>query len=207
MEVFKFLISLISAIGRFTEPLFTRKQKQRRAAEAASRLASVLDKYVKKCADVALDNGYSPFTNPAHHDYRKRKEQCREPVLVLPVIPDWELLPLRFTDGARGIENRQEDIPDLLREAREYSDGSGDEYYAERQKIFAQQGLRAVKLSRELRNTYNLTPPSTQHRKLEAILEEKVKYHDGYSVKLRRIDRRIKRQAVTPESGRIQKNN
>lgn len=44
-------------------------------------------------------------------------------------------------------------------EANEDDDGSGDGFYATRQKIFSLLGFKAVELSRELRSAYRLSPP------------------------------------------------
>ncbi|WNK42624.1 hypothetical protein [Pantoea agglomerans] len=186
--------TIFSIIVRTAEHIFNHKSRQRRAAEAASKLVSVLDKYVMDCAAVAIDNGYSPFENPAHYDYRERKPQCLNASFSIPDIADWELLPLSFTDGTRALENRQRDTPDALIEAREFGDASEDDYYALRQKIFSTLGFRAVALARELRTTYHLEPPSSEHREREIRIENTLKHHDGYSKRLRRIEYQISRQ-------------
>ncbi|WP_187488595.1 hypothetical protein [Duffyella gerundensis] len=186
--------SIFSIIVRTVEHIFNRKSRQRRAAEAASKLVSVLDKYVIDCAAVAADNGYSPFENPAQYDYRERKCQCLNASFSIPDIADWELLPLSFTDGTRALENLQRDTPDALIEAWEYGDASGDDYYARRQKIFSTLGFQAVALARELRTIYHLKPPSSEHRKREIRVENTLKYHDGFSNRLRRIEYQISRQ-------------
>lgn len=80
-------------------------------------------------------------------------------------------------------------------EAHECDDGSGDGFYATRQKIFSLLGFKAVELTRELRLAYRLSPPSIEHRDREKRIEEKLRYHDGFSVKIRRIERRIARKA------------
>ncbi|WP_432537468.1 hypothetical protein [Pantoea eucalypti] len=187
--------SIVSIIVRTAEHIFNRKGRQRRAAEAASKLVSVLDKYVIDCAAVADDNGYSPFENPAHNDYRKRKPQCLDASFSIPDIADWELLPLNFTDGTRALENLQRDTPDALTEAWEYGDGSGDDYFGRRQEIFSTLGFRAVVLARELRTTYHLRPPSSKHREREIRVENSLKYHDEFSKRLRRIEAKIARQS------------
>lgn len=153
-----------------------------------------MDRYVTDCCAAAADNGYPDYMDPARYHYRERSHQCPDPTLALPEIRDWKLLPLVFTDGARAIENQQNDIPDLLRDAWETDDGSGNQYFAERQRIFAGLGFQASTLSRRLRNAYHLAPPSWTHRERETFLELQVKYHDGYSVRLRIIERRIARQ-------------
>jgi hypothetical protein len=194
VEYLKLFTTLYSAAGKLVGSLLTRKQLRRHQAEAASRLASLLNRYVTDCYAAAADNGYPDYMDPARYDYRERSHQCPDPTLALPEIRDWELLPLVVTDGARAIENQQNDIPGLLRDARETDDGSGNQYFAERQRIFARLGFQASALSRMLRNAYHLTPPTMTHRERETFLESQVKYHDGYSVKLRIIERRIARQ-------------
>lgn len=186
--------TIFSIIVRTAEHIFNRKSRQRRAAEAASKLVSVLDKYVIDCAAVAADNGYSPFDNPAHNDYRERKPQCLNASFSIPDIADWELLPLSFTDGTRALENIQRDTQDALIEALEYGDPSGDDYYECRQKIFSTLGTRAVALARELRTIYHLKPPSYEHQEREIRIENTLKYHDGFSKRLRRIEYHISRQ-------------
>ncbi|HCJ6971208.1 TPA: hypothetical protein NVB94_004035 [Vibrio cholerae] len=47
----------------------------------------------------------------------------------------------------------------------------------------------------ELRSAYRLSPPSFEHRDREKRIEEKLRYHDGFSVKIRRIEQRIARKA------------
>lgn len=204
MNSFKIPTSVFSFVVRAAEYMFTRKLRQRRGAEAALRLVSILDRYVVDCAAVASDSGYSPFADPAGYDYRNRKAQFQDAILTLPDIPDHELLPIGFIDRARAIENRQNDTHQTLREAREYDDGSGDQYYAERQRIFSILGLYAAELSQELRTEYGLTPPSSEHRKREIILGDMVRYHDGYSIRLRVIERRLARQATMAASALTQ---
>ncbi|MGF6477816.1 hypothetical protein ABIE06_004678 [Pantoea dispersa] len=187
--------SVFSVIARTAEFLFNRKSRQRRAGEAASHLVSVLDKFVVDCAAVATDNGYPPFTNPEYYDYRERKPQYEAARLAVPDIPGRELLPLSISDRVRAIESLQNDTPGALTEADEHDDGSGDEFYARRQKIFSLLGFKAVELSRELRSTYRLSPPSTEHRGREKRIEEKLRYHDGFSVRIRIAERRIALEA------------
>ncbi|EOC1268737.1 hypothetical protein ACN5KR_003737 [Cronobacter malonaticus] len=187
--------SVFSVIVRTAEYLFNRKSRQRRAGEAASQLVSVLDRFVVDCDAVATDDGYPPFTNPEYHDYRKRKPQCETVRLAVPDIPGRELLPLSISDRVRAIESLQNDTLGELMEANEYDDGSGDDFYATRQKIFSLLGFKAVELSRELRSAYRLSPPSIEHRDREKRIEEKLRYHDGFNVKIRRIERRIARKA------------
>lgn len=187
--------SVISVITRTAQYLFNRKSRQRRAGEAASHLVSVLDKFVVDCDAVARDNGYDPFTDPAHHDYRKRKPRSEEARLDVPDIPGRELLPLSISYRVRTLESQQSDTSDALREAFEEDDGSGDKYYATRQKFFSFLGFRAVELSRELRAAYRLSPPSPAHREREKRIEDKLRYHDGYSIRIRRAERRIAREA------------
>lgn len=187
--------SVISVITRTAQYLFNRKSRQRRAGEAASHLVSVLDKFVVDCDAVARDYGYDPFTDPAHHDYRKRKPRSEEARLDVPDIPGRELLPLSISDRVRALESLQNDTTDALREAIEEADGSGDKYYATRQKIFSFLGFRAVELSRELRAAYRLSPPSPGHREREKRIEDKLRYHDGYSIRIRIAERRIAREA------------
>lgn len=186
--------TIFSIFVRTAEHIYNRKSRQRRAAEAASKLVSVLDKYVMDCDAVAADNGYSPFENPAHYDYQERKPQCLNASFSIPDITDWELLPLSFTDGTRALENLQRDTPDALIEASESGDASGDDYYARRQQIFSSLGIRAVALARELRTIYHLKPPSSEHREREIRIENTLKYHDGFSKRLRRIEYQISRQ-------------
>ncbi|WP_028715602.1 hypothetical protein [Pantoea ananatis] len=187
--------AVISVITRTAQYLFNRKSRQRRAGEAASHLVSVLDKFVVGYDAVARDNGYDPFTDPAYHDYRKRKPRSEEARLNVPDIPGRELLPLSISDRVRALESLQNDTSDALREAFEEDDGSDDKFYATRQKIFSFLGFRAVELSRELRAAYRLSPPSPAHRERETRIEETVRYHDGFSIRIRRIERRIAREA------------
>ncbi|WP_273759653.1 hypothetical protein [Pantoea ananatis] len=187
--------AVISVITRTAQYLFNRKSRQRREGEAASHLVSVLDKFVVDCDAVARDNGYDPCADPAHHDYRKRKPRSEEARLDVPDIPGRELLPLSISDRVRTIQSLQNDTSDALLEAYEEDDGSGDHFYMVRQKIFSVMGLHAVALSRELRAAYRLLPPSPAHRKRETRLEETVRYHDGYSIRIRRAERRIAREA------------
>ncbi|HHQ9365548.1 hypothetical protein ACEWB5_23320 [Citrobacter koseri] len=175
--------------------MFNRKSQQRRAGEAASQLVSVLDRFVVDCDAVVTDDGYPPFTNPEYHDYRERTPQCETVRLAVPDIPNRELLPLSISDRVRAIESLQNDTPRALMEAHEDDDGSGDGFYATRQKIFSLLGFKAVELSRELRSAYRLSPPSFEHRDREKRIEEKLRYHDGFSVKIRRIEQRIARKA------------
>ncbi|EAY8053611.1 hypothetical protein EY875_23830 [Salmonella enterica subsp. enterica serovar Senftenberg] len=187
--------SVFSVIVRTAEYLFNRKSQQRRAGEAASQLVSVLDRFVVDCDAVVTDDGYPPFTNPEYHDYRERTPQCETVRLAVPDIPNRELLPLSISDRVRAIESLQNDTPRALMEAHEDDDGSGDGFYATRQKIFSLLGFKAVELSRELRSAYRLSPPSFEHRDREKRIEEKLRYHDGFSVKIRRIEQRIARKA------------
>ncbi|KAB1038934.1 hypothetical protein [Cronobacter sakazakii] len=187
--------SVFSVIVRTAEYLFNRKSQQRRAGEAASQLVSVLDRFVVDCDAVVTDDGYPPFTNPEYHDYRERTPQCETVRLAVPDIPNRELLPLSISDRVRAIESLQNDTPRALMEAHEDDDGSGDGFYATRQKIFSLLGFKAVELSRELRSAYHLSPPSFEHRDREKRIEEKLRYHDGFSVKIRRIEQRIARKA------------
>ncbi|ABU79604.1 hypothetical protein ESA_pESA2p06571 (plasmid) [Cronobacter sakazakii ATCC BAA-894] len=115
--------------------------------------------------------------------------------MAVPDIPNRELLPLSISDRVRAIESLQNDTPRALMEAHEDDDGSGDGFYATRQKIFSLLGFKAVELSRELRSAYRLSPPSFEHRDREKRIEEKLRYHDGFSVKIRRIEQRIARKA------------
>jgi hypothetical protein len=187
--------SVFSVIVRTAEYFFKRKSQQRRAGEAASQLVSVLDRFVVDCDAVVSDDGYPPFTNPEYHDYRERTPQCEIVRLAVPEIPGRELLPLSISDRVRSIESLQNDTPRALMEAHEFDDGSGDGFYATRQKIFSVLGFKAVELSRELRSAYRLSPPSIEHCDREKHIEEKLRYHDGFSVKIRRIERRIARKA------------
>lgn len=198
MDATRILTSVFSAMGKLLDYCLNRKQLQRHTAEAASKLVSVLDRYVRDCA-AASDDGYLPGANPQYNDYRNRKEQCADPVLALPDIPGWNLLPLRYTDGVRDIEHRQNDISDVLQEAFEGDFGALDEYFAERQRVFAELGFRATLLSRDLRAEYDLMPPSVRHRERETLLEKTLQYHDGFSIRLRRSERRIARQARMSE--------
>lgn len=118
--------AVISVITRTAQYLFNRKSRQRREGEAASHLVSVLDKFVVDCDAVARDNGYDPFADPAHHDYRKRKPRSEEARLNVPDIPGRELLPLSISDRVRTIQSLQNDTSDALLEAYEEDDGSGD---------------------------------------------------------------------------------
>lgn len=187
--------SVFSGIVRTAEYLLNRKSRQRREAEAASQLVSVLDRFVVDCDAVVTDDGYPPFTNPEYHDYRERTPQCETVRLAVPYIPGRELLPLSISDRVRAIESLQNDTSGALMEAHECDDGSGDGFYATRQKIFSLLGFKAVELTRELRLAYRLSPPSIEHRDREKRIEEKLRYHDGFSVKIRRIERRIARKA------------
>ncbi|ECB4982951.1 hypothetical protein GJC18_19730 [Salmonella enterica] len=196
MGIFTLPVSVLSNIVRTAaEYLRNRKSQQRREAEAASQLVSVLDRFVVDCDAVATDDGYPPFTNPEHYDYRERKPQCEMVRLAMPDIPGRELLPLSISDRVRAIESLQNDTSGALMEAHECDDGSGDHFYAKRQKIFSLLGFKAVELTRELRSAYRLSPPSIEHRDREKRIEEKLRYHDGFSVKIRRIEQRIARKA------------
>lgn len=168
--------SVFSVIVRTAEYLFNRKSQQGRAGEAASQLVSVLDRFVVDCDAVVTDDGYPPFTNPEYHDYRERTPQCETVRLAVPDIPNRELLPLSISDRVRAIESLQNDTPRALMEAQEDDDGSGDGFYATRQKIFSLLGFKAVELSRELRSAYRLSPPSFEHRDREKRIEEKLRY-------------------------------
>ncbi|CBA34684.1 MULTISPECIES: hypothetical protein [Enterobacteriaceae] len=188
--------SVFSVIVRTAEYFFfNRKSRQRREAEAASQLVSVLDRFVVGCDAVAEDDGYPPFTNPEYHDYRDRTPQSETVLLAVPDIPGRELLPISISDRVRVIESLQNDTSRALMEARECDDGSGDGFYAKRQEIFSLLGFKAVELTRELRSAYRLSPPSIEHRNREKRIEEKLRYHDGFSVKIRRIEQRIARKA------------
>lgn len=187
--------AVISVITRTAQYLFNRKGRLRRVGEAASHLVSVLDKFVVDCDAVARDNGYDPFNDPAYHDYRERKPRSEEARLDVPDVPGREFLPLSISDRVRALESLQNDTSDALREAFEEDDGSGDKYYATRQKIFSFLGFRAVELSRELRAAYRLSLPSPAHREREKRIEEKLSYHDGYSIRIRIAERRIAREA------------
>lgn len=96
----------------------------------------MLDRFVVDCDAVVTDDGYPPFTNPEYHDYRERTPQCETVRLAVPDIPNRELLPLSISDRVRAIESLQNDTPRALMEAHEDDDGSGDGFYATRQKIF-----------------------------------------------------------------------
>ncbi|WP_413676634.1 hypothetical protein [Pantoea dispersa] len=194
MELLNIFTTILNGAPRALRHLSSQRQHVQRQADVASQLVSILDRFATGCAAVASDDGYPEWTDPGRRDYRTRKHQRNAPELVLPEIAGWELLPTEITDGARSIVNLQVDIPDALQNA-DYSDpGSGDDYFAERQRQYASLGLRAVLLSRRLRVDFSLSPPSGPHRRREILLEEKVKYHDGYSVRLRIIERRIARQ-------------
>ncbi|MEG3126728.1 hypothetical protein SC171_16950 [Pantoea cypripedii] len=147
MDAIRILTSVFSAMGKLFDYRLDRKLLQRQAAEAASRLISVLDRYVRDCSAAASDDGYLPGANSHYNDYRDRKEQCADPVLALPDIQGWNLLPLRYTDGVRDIEHRQNDIKDVLQEAFEGDFGALDEYFAERHRVFAELGFRATLLA------------------------------------------------------------
>ncbi|MFP1887050.1 hypothetical protein ACLED0_00365 [Lonsdalea quercina] len=196
MNEFKIPTSLSSLVVRAVQCIFARKFRQRREAGAALHLLSILNKYVVDCEKVASDNGYSPFEDPAGYDYRDRKARSEDAILTLPVIPDHELLPIHFIEKVRVIENFQSDIFQRMRKASEYDDGSGDQYYAERQKIFAELGLRAVLLSKGLRSKYGFTPPSSEHNRREIILDRVFKYHSDFSKRLRLSERRHAQQAA-----------
>ena len=177
-------VSVFSGIVRTAaECLRNRKSRQRRAGEAASQLVSVLDRFVVDCDAVATDDGHPPFTNPADHEYRERTQQCEMVLLAVPDIPGRELLPLSISDRVRAVESLQNDTSGALMEAHECDDGSGDGFYATRQKIFSLLGFKAVELTRELRSAYRLSLPSNEHRDREKRIEEKLRYYDGFSVK------------------------
>ncbi len=195
MGIPNLLGSLFSFSVQAVKYLSNRKSRQRRAGEAASQLVSVLDRFVVDCDAVATDDGYPPFTNPEYYDYRERTPQSETALLAVPDIPGRELLPLSISDRVRAIESLQNDTSRALMEAYEADDGSGDVIYATRQKIFSLLGFKAVQLSRELRSAYRLSPPSFEHRDREKRIEEKLRYHDGFSVKIRRIEGRIARKA------------
>lgn len=124
-----------------------------------------------------------------------QKTQREEARLVVPDISGRELLPLSISPWVRALESQQSDTSDALREAFGEGNGSGEQYYATRHKIFSLLGFRAVELSWELRTAYRLSPPSPSHRKREKCIEEKLRYHDGFSIRIRRTERRIAREA------------
>lgn len=196
MNEFKILTFFYSLVVRAVECIYSRKFRQRREAGAALHLLSILEKYVVDCEKVASDNGYSPFVDPASNDYRDRKPQSQDAILTLPVIPDYELLPIHFVDKVRDIVLCQSDTSHKMRKASEYDDGSGDGYYEERQKNFVLLGMKAVLLSKELRSKYGFKPPSSEHDAREISLEQKLKDYSEFSKRLRLSERRHAQQAT-----------
>ncbi|MDF7662768.1 hypothetical protein PUG81_27755 [Erwiniaceae bacterium L1_54_6] len=65
MDATRILTSVFSAMGKLFDYCLNRKLLQRQAAEAASRLISVLDRYVRDCSAAASDDGYLPGANPS----------------------------------------------------------------------------------------------------------------------------------------------
>ncbi|MCG7368530.1 hypothetical protein MHZ90_20760 [Pantoea sp. ACRSH] len=193
MELLNIVTTILNGTTCAFRHLSSQRQHGWRRADVASQLVSVLDRFATGCAAVASDDGYPERTDPARRDYRTRKHQQNAPELVLPEIAG----STEITDGARSIVNLQNDIPDALQNADDGDPGSGDDYFAERQRQYAGLGLRAVLLSRRLRADFSLSPPSGPHRRRESLLEEKVKYHDGFSVRLRQAEHRIARGAAS----------
>ena len=132
-----------------------RRVRERHARYLAIRAVCVLDRYLDSCADVAIDDGLC--------EGQLNDEGCLEPQVSLPPPPafsddmDWKSIP-------HELMYRLLSLPSDAEVANRMIDGIAEHdtppdyarFFEERQYQYAKLGLRAFKLTNEIRKGYGI---------------------------------------------------
>ena len=160
--------SLVLLVGPELTSIWIKIRGQGHARYLAVRVIRIIDALVNSCVDIGNDTG-EPGGDGIFHPH------APYPTITFPDDVDWKSIDQKMLYRILSLPNELQNIRQKIKIAAETNDPPDySDFFEERRKLFSQFGLKAQKISDDLRLSYDLPTLELESAKIVDFLNQTI---------------------------------